>query len=247
MASKSGPDIIEDGLVLCLDAASKRSYIGNGTSWKNLADSENGALINGPTFSSDNVGKFYFDGSNDYCEFAENEKYNFQPSQPFSVFCWMIKSGSGGAILGNMQNSSPYRGWDLWNQDASHIAMHLITSWSSNAIKLEVDYTANSNRIIYFGFIYDGSCPTNNTDILNSVNFYIDGELHTTGKQTTIANGFDSASETIPYPAGQKFRIGSRYGGNNGASSLFAVHIYSKTLTADEVRQNYLSTKERFA
>ena len=51
-------------------------------------------------FHSDNVGKFYFDGSNDYCEFAENEKYNFQPSQPFSVFCWMIKSGSSGAILG---------------------------------------------------------------------------------------------------------------------------------------------------
>ena len=77
MGCSSGPDIIEDGLVLCLDAASKRSYIGSGTSWKNLADSENGALINGPTFSSDNVGKFYFDGGNDYCEFAENEKYNF--------------------------------------------------------------------------------------------------------------------------------------------------------------------------
>ena len=125
--------------------------------------------------------------------------------------------------------------------------MHLISSWSANAIKIEVDYTVNSNRIIYFGYTYDGSCPTNSADTLNSVNFYLDGELYTTGKQIQSGNGFNSASETISYPAGQKFRIGARYVGANGKSSLFAVHIYNKALTADEVRQNYLSTKERFA
>ena len=41
MASKSGPDIIEDGLVLCLDAASKRSYPGTGTVWTDLTGSNN--------------------------------------------------------------------------------------------------------------------------------------------------------------------------------------------------------------
>ena len=247
MGCSSGPDIIQDGLLCCLEAASKRSYAGSGTSWKNLVDGENGVLTNGPTFSSNNGGRFYFDGSNDYCEFAENEKYNFQPSQPFSVFCWMIKSSSSGAILGNMELNSPYRGWDLWNQDTNHIAMHLITSWYGNAIKLQVDYTINSSRIIYFGYTYDGSCPANNTDTLNSINFYLDGELYTTGKQINNGNGFNTTSETISYPAGQKFRIGSRYGGINGASSLFAVHIYNRALSADEIRQNYLSTKERFA
>ena len=246
MACNAGPDIIEDGLLLCLDARNKISYSGTGTSWKNLVDGENGVLTNGPTFSSNNGGRFSFDGSNDYCEFVENEKYNFQPSQPFSVFCWMIKSSSSSAILGNMELGSPYKGWDLWNQDASHIAMHLIASWSGNAIKLQVDYTVNSNKIIYFGYTYDGSCPTNNTDTLNSVNFYIDGELYTIGKQTNNADGFNSASETISHPTGQKFRIGSRYGGIYGASSLFAVHIYNKALTANEVRQNYQATLGRF-
>ena len=247
MGCSSGPDIIQDGLICCLEAASKRSYAGSGTSWKNLVDGENGALTNTPTFSSDNGGKFYFDGSNDFCEFAQNEKYNFQPTQPFSVFCWMIKSAAGNAVLANMNTSSPYPGWDIWNQNASHIAMHLISSWSSNAIKIEVDYTVNSNKIIYFGYTYDGSCPTNSTDTLNSVNFYIDGELYTNGKAISGGSGFNSASETISYPAGQKFRIGSRYTSGNGASHLFAVHIYNKALTANEVRQNYLSTKERFA
>ena len=247
MGCSSGPDIIQDGLVLSVDAASKRSYAGSGTSWKNLVDGENGVLTNGPTFSSNNGGRFSFDGSNDYCEFAENEKYNFQPTQPFSVFCWMIKNAAGNAVLANMNSSSPYQGWDIWNQNASHIAMHLISSWSGNAIKIEVDYTVNSNKIIYFGYTYDGSCPTNSTDSLNSVNFYIDGELYTNGKAIAGASGFDSVSETISYPAGQKFRMGSRYTSEHGASNLFAVHIYNKTLTANEVRQNYLSTKERFA
>ena len=63
----------------------------------------------------------------------------------------------------------------------------------------------------------------------------------------TSAHSWISTSETISYPAGQKFRIGSRYTGHYGSSNLFAVHIYNKALTANEVRQNYLSTKERYA
>jgi len=33
MSGKSGPDIVENGLVLCLDAANKLSYPGSGTTW----------------------------------------------------------------------------------------------------------------------------------------------------------------------------------------------------------------------
>ena len=241
------PRIVTDGLVLCLDAANKRSYPGAGTTWTDLSKNKNnGTLTNGPTFDSANGGRFSFDGSNDYCEFAENEKYNFQPTQPFSVFCWMIKSGSYGAVLANMKSGSPYQGWDIWNENSTHISMHIISSWIGNAIKLRVDYT-DQQSIKYFGYTYNGSCPANSTDTLNSVNFYVDGELYTTGK--AIADGagsFDSTSETISYPAGQKFRIGSRYTGQYGASNLFAVHIYNKALTANEVQQNYNATKARF-
>ena len=242
------PRIVTDGLILCLDAANKRSYPGAGTTWTDLtANKNNGTLTNSPTFSRNNGGRFSFDGSNDYCEFAENEKYNFQPTQPFSVFCWMIKSGSYAAVLANMKSSSPYQGWDIWNEDSTHISMHLISSWNGkNAIKLRVDYT-DQQSIKYFGYAYDGSCPANNTDTLNSVNFYVDGELYTTGKEVADGAGsFDSTSETISYPAGQKFRIGSRYTGQYGPSNLFAVHIYNKALTANEVQQNYNATKARF-
>jgi len=245
MACNAGPDIIEDGLLLCLDARNKKSYSGTGTSWKNLVDGENGVLANGPTFSSSNNPNFYFDGANDYCEFAINEKYNFQPTQPFSVFCWMIKSGSNNAVLANMKSSSPYTGWDIWNQNSTHIAMHLISSWSSNAIKIEVDYTDQQN-IKYFGYTYDGSSPTNNTDALNSVNFYVDGDLYTTGKAIAGSSSFNSTSETIAYDSNQRLRLGARHTSQYGSSSLFAVHIYNKALTAEEVKYNYRATLARY-
>ena len=67
MGVYGGPDIVEDGLVLCLDAGNSRSYSGSGTAWNDLSgQSNNGTLTNGPTFSSTNGGTITLDGTNDY-------------------------------------------------------------------------------------------------------------------------------------------------------------------------------------
>ena len=65
MATNGGPNIIEDGLVFAVDAANKKSYPGSGTTWIDLAGSNNGTLTNGPTFDSGNGGSFDFDGADD--------------------------------------------------------------------------------------------------------------------------------------------------------------------------------------
>ena len=92
MASKSGPDIIEDGLVLCLDAASKRSYPGTGTVWTDLKGGNNGTLTNGPTFDAGNGGSIVFDGSNDQVIGTNSELLSFgdgSNDSPFSLSCWV--------------------------------------------------------------------------------------------------------------------------------------------------------------
>ena len=59
--------LVTDGLVLALDAANTFSYPGSGTSWTDLSgNGNNGTLVNGPTYSSDNGGVVVFDGVNDY-------------------------------------------------------------------------------------------------------------------------------------------------------------------------------------
>jgi hypothetical protein len=62
MSVYSGPEISNDGLVLCLDAANTRSYSGSGTTCFDLSGNENNGILTGsPTLSN---GVFQFNGSN---------------------------------------------------------------------------------------------------------------------------------------------------------------------------------------
>jgi len=66
MAVYAGPDIVENGLLLHLDAANRRSYPGTGTAANDLSNiGNNGTLVNGVSYSNTNSGIFIFDGTND--------------------------------------------------------------------------------------------------------------------------------------------------------------------------------------
>ena len=68
MGVSGGPNIIEDGLVLCLDAGSTKSYPDSGNTWYNLSGNNHSTLTNGPVFNSTNGGSIDFDGVNDRIE-----------------------------------------------------------------------------------------------------------------------------------------------------------------------------------
>ena len=260
MAFQRGPNIVTNGLVLALDAGNPKSYVNGSTIWYDRSgNGNNGTLTNGPTFSSANGGSIVFDGVNDYVEMVtRNTSLEFQPTQPYSAFAWFrITSTQSGAIIANMDNTGPtYPGWDLWfnhGTTANTLAMHLISSWSTNAIKIRVDfnYAANLNQWIYFGNTYDGSCPTTSGTSLTSVNFYLNGSLYTTGKvMADSTDGFNTSSETITYNTNQRFRIATRWqsGGASGpvAETLPIVQAYNRVLSAQEVEQNYNAQKSRF-
>ena len=259
MATLYSPRIVTDGLVLCLDAGNRRSYPGSGTSWTDMSGNGNtGTLTNGPTFNGADGGRIIHDGVNDYTEIqTRNTNIEFQPTQPFSVFCWIYNLASGsGAVLANVLGSAPYPGWDLWRNvgggQGGGIAMHLISSWSANAIKIKVDfdYSANANKWIYFGYTYDGSCPATSINSLNSVNFYLNAILQTTGKAIDDGNGFNSTAETTTYNSSQRFRIASRWaaGTTDGISpvTIAQASIYNRALSAAEVLQNFNATRSRF-
>ena len=68
-----GPDIVDDGLIFAIDAASTRSYPGSGNTWYNLSGENNGALVNNPTFNSN--GWFDFDGVDDHVSMSVSSTY----------------------------------------------------------------------------------------------------------------------------------------------------------------------------
>jgi len=69
MAISRGPKLVTNGLVFCVDAADKNSYIGSGTTWTDVSgNAYNGTLTNGPTFNGSNGGGIVFDGVDDYAD-----------------------------------------------------------------------------------------------------------------------------------------------------------------------------------
>ena len=111
MSGKSGPDIVENGLVLCLDAANKLSYPRTGTSWTDLSgNSYNGTLTNGPTFNAGNLGSIVFDGVDDYVD-TVNTGTTFQFSNTtFTLSLWVKTNAVSGNLISKGATAST-GGW----------------------------------------------------------------------------------------------------------------------------------------
>ena len=119
MAASAGPDIVEDGLVLYLDAGNEESYPGTGTTWKDLSGNGNdGTLTNGPTFSGDNTGGITFDGSNDYVDCGD-----IDITSSFTLSVWFKGNPTGhGNYCGilNKSNNNNFGNYGLYGDISSN-------------------------------------------------------------------------------------------------------------------------------
>ena len=228
-----GPRIVSNGLVLCLDAANKRSYPGTGTTWTDLSgNSNNGTLTNGPTFSAGNQGSIVFDGTNDYVNIANSTI--LQVADTFTVCAWIYATTLAAryAIFSTRVNN-PAGCWQLeigstgdGSLSTNRIAFTGVATWISETF----DNVISTNRWFHI-------CLTKVNNATTGGIFYING-APVTNRQTnayTISNNSDS----------------KRIATSNGTSELFTGNIsqtslYNRALTAAEVLQNYNATKTRF-
>ncbi len=229
MASKSGPDIIEDGLVLCLDAASKRSYPKSGTTWSDLAGSNNGSLTNmdAANFSDGNGGSLSFDGTNERVNFGNV----LNISGEISISSWVnvdgFPTGGGRSLI----VSKGYNG-----DEAYHFGFA-----DGNLLRF---YTYTSGAI--HGVVYTHSLSVSRWyNIVGTFNgskwiLYIDSDFVDSANDSTALR---ITSEPLIIGASSLSGSVSRFFDGFIASAS----IYNRALSADEIRRNYLSTKERFA
>jgi hypothetical protein len=227
MASKSGPDIIEDGLVLCLDAASKRSYPGTGTAWTDLTGSNNGTLTNGPTFDSDNGGSIVFDGTNDYLESSSNIGITGISPRTFECWVYVDNYASANVMGGGTASGGQLFDTIIWiGGGYLRVVGHYYGAGLDTIPSLPNRNTINLDQWNHIVHLYDGSDAYlyTNGEFSNSKTL----SLNTGNNKIRMARGFHSAYDY--------------FGGKGGV-----MRVYNKTFTADEIRRNYLSTKERFA
>jgi hypothetical protein len=236
MSGKSGPDIVENGLVLCLDAANKRSYPGTGTTWTDLSgNSNNGTLTNGPTFSAGNQGSILFDGTNDYIDTANSTGLNFTnttgtislwfktstsfPSQAFLIAKNMDSTGGWGVLIDS--TGTPYFNTKLSGGGSDAFYRYATVSCTNGIWHNVVSVFTTSTTV------------TAN----NVASMYIDGSL-SNGASSQISVYGGNTSSTV--------QIGRRSTGLYYSGNISSVQIYNRALSATEVLQNYNATKSRF-
>jgi hypothetical protein len=233
MGFSRGPDIVRDGLILALDAASIRSYSGSGTTWRNLVKpSLSASLINGVSFSTANKGTMVMDGTNDTIYAPSVNTFGAIPSHAFEIWVKSPGLGSGKNIGGLI---CPDYGiisfiaangnivYYLYNTDAEPFGfvMYLGTS-GVNA------FDNNWHHIV---------CTRSPT----TAHIYVDG----VSRASTGGGGAWSGATVW---SGMATQIGNNPNDqyHNLLGNVAIAKIYNIYLTPEQVLQNYNATKSRF-
>ena len=208
--------IVQDGLVLNLDAAVDASYPGNGTIWYDLAGSNNGTLTNGPTFDRGEGGSIVLDGSNDAIRISDltfssaGFTYSFIAKFSSSQSTNFPRIIAGGAEIEWVIGGPHTLRWRWVGGNPSYL-------------------DSNSNY-----FIQDAIHVYTITYTSPNLTLYRDGSLFQT---MTYTSSSDTAFNT--------FMNRSSYNRPLGAN-VYQYLLYNKTLTSAEILQNYNATKGRF-
>jgi hypothetical protein len=213
----TGPNTVTDGLVLALDAANSRSYPGTGTTWSDLSgNSNNVTLYNSPTYTSNNLGSFNFDGTNDY---AAVNNTSILSTTAYTKLAWFRPETSTANIVsgGGDGQHAFWMGGTSTTLQAGHNG-----SWST------VQYTpGNMLNQWWFGAV------TFNT--ATGWVLYLNGQQVNTSASTTTFTGGNTVRIGAFNDAANLFD-----------GDIPVVQIYNRVLSAQEILQNYNATKSRF-
>ena len=224
MGFSRGPKIVTDGLVLALDAGSKKSYPGSGTTWSDLSGNGNdGTLTNGVTYDVDSL---LFDGVNDYVSGATPT----QNSSAATLEVW-YKTTKDEVFPGENRLLNIGRG-AFPGVSTAGISLRLRDD--------KVGFAARKADDSGYWDIFTGQVVT-------------DGAWkHVIGTfDTTSLKRYENGVLTQQTATGQPYLTADDGYGIGGDSKYFEgnivlVRFYNKTLSAEEVLQNYNATKSRF-
>lgn len=235
-----GPKIIKDGLVLYLEAGSNNSYYNKtGTIIKDISGNNySGTLTNGPIYNSSNGGSIVFDGSDDYIDLGVSNNLLTFGTNPFSISLWLYPTNigvSGGyqPILTTYNNYNSgfntYFLMAIFNNAGAYTGIGML-----NAAGDFLGGQASGFVLTLTNNVWSNVCFTRSGD-----NFvaYLNGVATKTLTASTNWTG-----------VGRNIKIGSGVVGiGSYKGNLPNLMIYNKTLSEQEVQQNFNVNKTRFS
>ena len=228
--------IVQDGLVMNLDAGVNDSYSGTGSTWTDLTGNNDFTAYNSPSFTTNNGGMFVFDGTDDYLENTSPVGITVTGPKTFCTYAKIdITSGWNSDTIFRITAGSQY--------DFSFIARNF-----SNNPQLTLGYYSGwgGGLPAAYAYAHDGSIFGEYHFYTMSqydsyVELYIDDQLivnHDTGRGGVNSN----------------MTMGNlQICGTTGLSSndplegeMASALLYNKRLSAKEVKQNYNVMRHRF-
>jgi len=221
MAYFSGPNIVTNGLVFAVDAASARSYPGSGTTATDLAGTNTITLDNGVGFSSTNGGTFVFDGIDDEINTNLTTQYT-----DFS--CVVIFKNNSSAAWGRLVDKSYTNGFFISAYFASgglgYVGAGIIEPNSPYGQSLQYDTSVYN----YFVVTRSGTTHT----------IYLNGSgtsASKTGSGAALGTTDMAIGSWSGSTAYQRF-----------TGEIPVVKTYNRALTAAEVDQDFNAYRNRF-
>ena len=233
---KMGPNVVMDGLLFYVDASNDKSFVGSGTTWKDLSSNElDNTIAGSPTYETANGGGFVFDGADDYAQRLNDTTFN--SINEFTFNFW-VKYASGVNLTSLI--GKPRAGYaDALRIGYTADTTTLFYNLSGTTRCQNTSVTLSTTEFTNICFVQNPSESSN----ADKTKFYING--------TAISNessGYALTSVDAPtFP----LIIGGWRQGNSGVGSTWKgnmniVQMYNRALSAGEVLQNYNQLKSRF-
>jgi hypothetical protein len=210
---------------LCLDAGNRKSYGGTGNVWRDLAGSNNGDLINGPTFSSASGGSIVFDGSDDYGYIEANSAAFTFGTSTFSIEVWAYLSNANASYFKTILSIGTYENGILFRHQPADDAFYIAgTAWFWNCATV-MPQNVWKHLVI--------------TKQASNVKIYANGIL--------ILSESNAPLNVTPITPDSHIAASSHNTAEVWPGNISTYRVYNgKALTPTEILQNYNATKSRY-
>ena len=219
--------VVQDGLVLNLDASKFYSYPRSGNTWTDLTNNGNtGTLVNGPTYSSANGGSLVFDGGDDYILLPTN---SINSNADLTLNFWVNHSPISSPFTQAYTFLSGYSA-------SSHLQVRYTTTGTSSSVQLVKSNVVNLGE--FSGF----TTPNNTTNFITI----------TLAKSTNTWSLYANGSFISSFVNSQTFTTSSPVLGSSATGAelfkgnMYSFSYYNRALTATEIAQNFNATKSRY-
>lgn len=244
--------IITNGLQSYIDFSSKACFPRTGNKIYNLANNGVGYLQS-TTFSTNDGGKVITDGANDGSKNFVGSRINintttnnidrFSQTDNWTIAFWVKYTGTGSRIFSTGSAGSGTSDACIWQFWLTTTTFYWWNSSGGGANNITSGISGNipSNVWTYVTITYSYNESGNNV-----IRVYKNNSLAGTGTRSTATHsGRDRSTQTnLQYTLGGGYNSSCYTANSSGEFGLF--QVYNRTLSADEVTENYNLSKSRF-